>query len=131
MNPSRLAAEMESEIKLQLVDDTPDLLVSGFGMPGMDGRQPAGTLKGRGRTSGLSVILVATQADVSAKLTGDAAVFQVLECGNFQINFEAKTGHDITTLNIQGLIEGLRLADGARRDPGGKSEEEEDVLLDS
>ena len=37
-----------------------------------------------------------------------------------------------TTLNTQGLLmEGLRLLDESRRDSGGQSEEEEDVLLDS
>ena len=69
-------------------------------------------------------------------LTGDAAVFKVLQWtgGNFQINFEAKTKQQSTTLNTQGLLmEGLRLLDESRRDSGseGPSEEEEDVLLDS
>jgi len=67
-------------------------------------------------------------------LAGDAAVFRVLAWsgGNFQINFEAKTTQQSTTLNTQGLLmEGLRRLDEARRDAGGKREEEEDVLLDS
>ena len=52
--------------------------------------------------------------------------------GNFQINFEGKTTQQTTTLNTQGLLmEGLRLLDESRRDQGGPSEEEEDVLLDS
>jgi len=67
-------------------------------------------------------------------LTGDQAVFKVLRWtgGNFQINFEGKTKQQSTTLNTQGLLmEGLRLLDESRRDSGGQSEEEEDVLLDS
>jgi hypothetical protein len=73
---------------------------------------------------------------------GDAAVFKVLlwTGGNFQIDFEAKTKQQTTTLNTQGLLmEGLRLLDESKRDGlgeddtggDGPSEEEEDVLLDS
>jgi len=67
-------------------------------------------------------------------LTGDEAVFKVLRWteGNFQVNFEGKTGKQTTTLNTQGLLmEGLRLLDEAQRDAGKAGEEEEDVLLDS
>jgi CheY-like chemotaxis protein len=67
-------------------------------------------------------------------LSGDEAVFKVLQWtgGNFQINFEGKTKQQSTTLNTQGLLmEGLRLLDESRRDSGGPTEEEEDVLLDS
>jgi CheY-like chemotaxis protein len=66
-------------------------------------------------------------------LSGDQAVFKVLLWigGNFQINFEGKTKQQTTTLNTQGLLmEGLRLLDESKRDSG-RSEEEEDVLLDS
>lgn len=216
---------------LKAVDDAPDLLVSDFRMPGMDGRQLVDKLKSRAGTKNLSVVLLATKADISEKLTtqdhladdyvekpfflkeavqrikrvvdkivlekmstssssdgvvrgnlsqmnvidlvqslemgrksclltltrdgdkcemyfsegqvphavygslnGDQAVFKVLAWtgGNFQINFEGKTTQQSTTLNTQGLLmEGLRQLDETRRDSGGESEEEEDVLLDS
>jgi CheY-like chemotaxis protein len=216
---------------LKAVDDPPDLLVSDYRMPGMDGHQLVLKLKGRVATAGISVILLATKADITEKLshnepiddfvekpfflkeatqrikrvidkialekmaksvpsdgvlrgslaqmnvidlvqslemgrkscsltmvdgkdkcemffregqvahavygnlTGDAAVFKVLRWtgGNFQINFEAKTSQQTTTLNTQGLLmEGLRLLDESNRDGGeAKREEEEDVLLDS
>ena len=216
---------------LKAVEDTPDLLVSDFRMPGMDGRQLVEKLRGRSTTSGISVILLATKSDISEKLSlqdhtaddfvekpfflreatqrikrsidrialekmsksssgdgivrgnlsqmnvidlvqslemgrksclltltkdadkcemyfsegqvphatygslsGDAAVFKVLKWtgGSFQINFEGKTNQQTTTLNTQGLLmEGLRLLDEEKRDQGGQSEEEDDVLLDS
>ncbi len=220
---------------LKAVDDAPDLLVSDYRMPGMDGRQLAEKLRSRSSTARISVILLATKSDISEKLslqdhtaddfvekpfflreatqrikrlidkialekmskstssdglvrgslaqmnvidlvqslemgrksclltltldtgkekdkcemyvkegqvthavygslTGDTAVFKVLRWtgGDFQINFEGKTKQQSTTLNTQGLLmEGLRLLDESRRDEGGKSEEEEDVLLDS
>ena len=216
---------------LKAVDEAPDLLVSDYRMHGMDGRQLVDKLRSRSTTAGISVILLATKAEISEKLavqdhvaddfvekpfflreatqrikriidkialekmskssssdgvvrgslaqmnvidlvqslemgrksclltvthqgdkceiyvtdgqikhatygtlTGDAAVFKVLRLtgGNFQIDFDGKTKQQSTTLNTQGLLmEGLRLLDEARRDSGGKSEEEEDVLLDS
>jgi len=93
-------------------------------------------------------------------LTGDEAVFKVLRWtgGNFELNFEGKTDQETTKLNTQGLLmEGLRLLDESQRDGGGeavedagasasasaaaspasggsrsgRTEEEEDVLLDN
>ena len=216
---------------LKAVDEAPDVLVSDYRMPGMDGRQLVEKLKSRSSTSGVAVILLATKSDIADKLslqdhtaddfvekpfflkdalqrikrvidkvalekmsksstsdgvvrgslaqmnvidlvqslemgrksclltltndgdkcemyfgegqvqhaaygplTGDEAVFKVLRWagGNFQINFEGKTKQQSTTLNTQGLLmEGLRLLDESRRESGGHSEEEEDVLLDS
>ena len=92
-------------------------------------------------------------------LVGDEAVFKVLRWtgGNFQLDFEGKTGKETTQLNTQGLLmEGLRLLDESARESGaeaepaatapppsstpssvpansagrGGREEEEDVLLD-
>jgi len=201
---------------VKAVEDTPDLLVCDYRMPGMDGRQLVEKLKSRSRTASIAVILLATKTDISEKLalqdpvddfvekpfflkeatnrikriidkialekmaktmasdgvlrgslsqmnvidlvtnddekcemyfsegqvthasygslTGDAAVFKVLRWtgGNFQINFEAKTKEQTTTLNTQGLlIEGLRMLDESKRESGGTAGEEEDVLLDT
>ncbi len=54
---------------LKAVDDPPDLLVSDYRMPGMDGRQLVDKLRSRPRTAGAAVILLATKADISEKLT--------------------------------------------------------------
>ncbi len=91
---------------VKAVEETPDLLVSDYRMPGMDGRQLVEKLKSRSSTSGVSVVLLATKSDISSDQS--------------------------TTLNTQGLLmEGLRLLDESRRDSGTQTEEEEDVLLDS
>jgi CheY-like chemotaxis protein len=50
------------------VDDPPDLLVSDYRMPGMDGRQLVEKLKSRSNTAGIAVILLATRTDISEKL---------------------------------------------------------------
>jgi CheY-like chemotaxis protein len=53
---------------LKAVDDPPDLLISDYRMPGMDGRQLVEKLKSRPRTAGISVILLASKSDISEKL---------------------------------------------------------------
>src|SRR5215471_15794017 len=53
---------------LKAVEDAPDLLVSDYRMPGMDGRQLVDKLKSRSTTAGISVVLLATKSDISEKL---------------------------------------------------------------
>src|SRR5579885_643969 len=53
---------------LKAVDDAPDLVVSDFRMPGMDGRQLVEKLRSRPSTKTVSVVLLATKADISEKL---------------------------------------------------------------
>jgi CheY-like chemotaxis protein len=211
---------------LKALDESPDLLISDYRMPGMDGRQLLEKLKSRPATATIAVILMASKADISERLStqdhvedyiekpfflkdatrrikrvvdrialekmakaapsdgilrgslsqmnvidlvqslemgrksclltmtnrdekcemyfaqgqvnhatygsvvGDEAVFKVLRWteGSFEINFDAKTSQQTTTLNTQGmLMEGLRLLDEAQRD----ATEGEDVLLDT
>lgn len=54
---------------LKAVDDPPDLLVSDYRMPGMDGSQLVERLKSRPATAGISVILLASKADITEKLS--------------------------------------------------------------
>ena len=53
---------------LKAVDDPPDLLISDYRMPGMDGRQLLEKLKSRPATAGIAVILMASKADISERL---------------------------------------------------------------
>ncbi len=57
---------------LKAVDEPPDLLISDFRMPGMDGRQLLEKLKSRSATAGIAVILMASKADISDRLSQDA-----------------------------------------------------------
>jgi CheY-like chemotaxis protein len=54
---------------LKAIDDPPDLLVSDFRMPGMDGRQLVEKLRGRAATAGISVVLLAAKSDISDYLS--------------------------------------------------------------
>jgi len=64
---------------LKAVDDPPDLLVSDYRMPGMDGHQLVEKLKGRPTTAGISVILLASKADISEKLAHHEPVDDFVE----------------------------------------------------
>jgi CheY-like chemotaxis protein len=64
---------------LKAVDDPPDLLVSDYRMPGMDGQQLVQKLKSRPATAGLSVILLASKADISEKLSHQESVDDFVE----------------------------------------------------
>lgn len=64
---------------LKAVDDPPDLLVSDYRMPGMDGRQLVEKLKGRANTAGISVILLASKADITEKLSSSGPVDDFVE----------------------------------------------------
>ncbi len=56
---------------LKAVEEPPDLLISDFRMPGMDGRQLLEKLKSRPATAGIGVILMASKADISDRLSQD------------------------------------------------------------
>jgi CheY-like chemotaxis protein len=64
---------------LKAVEDPPDLLVSDYRMPGMDGHQLVVKLKGRPKTAGISVIMLATRADISEKLSHNEPVDDFVE----------------------------------------------------
>ncbi|MBV8050109.1 MAG: response regulator [Acidobacteriaceae bacterium] len=65
---------------VKAVEDPPDLLVSDYRMPGMDGRQLVDKLRSRPKTAGASVILLATKSDITEKLgTQDQAVDDFVE----------------------------------------------------
>ncbi len=54
---------------LKAVEEVPDLLISDYRMPGMDGRQLLEKLKSRPATAGIAVILMASKTDISERLS--------------------------------------------------------------
>jgi len=64
---------------LKAVDDPPDLLVSDFRMPGMDGHQLIEKLKSRPSTAGVAVILLATKSDISERMSAQEQVDDYVE----------------------------------------------------
>src|ERR1700694_3056228 len=64
---------------LKAVDHPPDLLVSDYRMPGMDGHQLVERLRSRPKTAGIAVILLASKADISEKLSSQEPVDDFVE----------------------------------------------------
>jgi CheY-like chemotaxis protein len=64
---------------LKAVDDPPDLLVSDYRMPGMDGHQLVERLRSRPKTAGIAVNLLASKADISEKLSSQEPVDDFVE----------------------------------------------------
>jgi len=64
-----VTASDAADALLKAVEDPPDLLVSDYRMPGMDGRQLVEKLRSRPKTAGASVILLATKSDITEKLS--------------------------------------------------------------
>jgi CheY-like chemotaxis protein len=64
---------------LKAVDDLPDILISDYRMPGMDGRQLLEKLKSRPATAGIAVILMASKADISERLSMQDPIEDYLE----------------------------------------------------
>src|SRR5258705_9535786 len=64
---------------LKAVDDPPDLLVSDYRMPGMDGHQLVERLRSRPKTAGIAVILLASKTDISEKLSSQEPVDDFVE----------------------------------------------------
>ena len=64
---------------LKAVDDTPDLLVCDYRMPGMDGRQLIEKLKSRPATANFSSVLMASKGDIVERLSPQDAADDYLE----------------------------------------------------
>ena len=64
---------------LKAVDDTPDLLVCDYKMPGMDGRQLVEKLKSRPATANFSTVLMASKVDIAERLSPVDAADDYLE----------------------------------------------------
>jgi len=64
---------------LKAVDDPPDLLVTDYRMPGMDGRQLIEKLRSRPATANFSAIILATKTDINERLSTQDPVDDFVE----------------------------------------------------
>ncbi len=61
-------ASDSTDALLRSIDDPPDLIISDYNMPGLDGKQLLEKLKSRANTSRVPVILMASRTDMNEKL---------------------------------------------------------------
>ena len=73
------AASESADALLKAVDDPPDLVVSDYRLPGMDGRQLIEKLKSRPKTANFSALLMANKADIAERLSPQDAADDYLE----------------------------------------------------
>src|ERR1700745_3460758 len=64
---------------LKAVDEGPDMVICDYRMPGMDGRQLLEKLKSRPATASIAVILMASKADISERLSMQDPIEDYLE----------------------------------------------------
>jgi len=64
---------------LKAVDDPPDLLVTDYRMPGMDGRQLIEKLRSRPATANFAAIILATKTDINERLSQQDPVDDFVE----------------------------------------------------
>lgn len=64
---------------LRAVDDPPDLLVTDYRMPGMDGRQLIEKLRSRPATANFSAIILASKTDITERLSQQDPVDDFVE----------------------------------------------------
>src|SRR6478672_407131 len=64
---------------LKAVDDPPDLLVTDYRMPGMDGRQLIEKLRSRPATANFAAIILATKSDINERLSQQDPVDDFVE----------------------------------------------------
>ena len=57
-----------AEALLRMVEEAPDLLISDYGMPGLNGRQLIEKIRGRVQTARLPAILIATRTEITEHL---------------------------------------------------------------
>ncbi len=96
---------------LKAIDDPPDLLVSDFQMPGLDGHQLLEKLRGRAATSKATAILMASKPDITEKL-------KMLSI-NVEDYVEKPFFLRETTTRIKRTIDRIALEKMAREAPGG------------
>src|SRR6202795_3952936 len=72
-------ASDSADALLKAGEEMPDLLISDYRMPGMDGRQLLERLKGRTASASIAVILMASKGDISERLSLQEGIEDLIE----------------------------------------------------
>lgn len=94
---------------LKVIDEPPDLIISDFRMPGLDGQQLLDKIRSRAATAKMPVILLASRVDITDKLRGLQSVEELVEKPFFLRD---------ATARIKKAIDRIALEKMARDAPG-------------
>ncbi|MBI3406374.1 MAG: DUF4388 domain-containing protein [Acidobacteria bacterium] len=97
-----LTATDGADALLKVIDAPPDLIISDFKMPGMDGRQLYEKLRGREATRSIPFIFVANRNDIEEKLRPlGAGVEELITKPFFLTEFVQRTKKVVDRINLE------------------------------
>jgi CheY-like chemotaxis protein len=108
-------ASDSADALLKAVEDVPDLLISDFRMPGMDGRQLVEKLKSRTATAGIAVVLMASKGDISDRLSMQDGIEDLLEKPFFLRDAVRRVKRVVDRIALEKLAKAPTAADGVLR----------------
>jgi len=108
-------ASDSADALLKAVEDVPDLLISDFRMPGMDGRQLVEKLKSRTATAGIAVVLMASKGDISDRLSMQEGIEDLLEKPFFLRDAVRRIKRVVDRIALEKLAKAPTAADGVLR----------------
>jgi CheY-like chemotaxis protein len=108
-------ASDSADALLKAVEEVPDLLISDFRMPGMDGRQLVEKLKSRTATAGIAVVLMASKGDISDRLSLQEGIEDLLEKPFFLRDAVRRIKRVVDRIALEKLAKAPTAADGVLR----------------
>src|SRR5580658_8189134 len=108
-------ANDSADALLKAVEEVPDLLISDFRMPGMDGRQLVEKLKSRTATAGIAVVLMASKGDISDRLSLQEGIEDLLEKPFFLRDAVRRIKRVVDRIALGKLAKAPTAADGVLR----------------
>jgi CheY-like chemotaxis protein len=108
-------ASDSADALLKAVEEVPDLLISDYRMPGMDGRQLLEKLKSRPATAGIAVIVMASKGDIGERLSLQEGVEDLLEKPFFLKDAVRRVKRVVDRIALEKLAKAPTAADGVLR----------------
>ena len=108
-------ASDSADALLKAVEEVPDLLISDYRMPGMDGRQLLEKLKSRPGTAAIAVLLMASKGDISERLSLQEGIEDLIEKPFFLKDAVRRIKRVVDRIALEKLAKEQKTADGVLR----------------